>query len=426
MLYMGIVFFLLYGVANYYSSQTAPHTSFYFEWEKSIPFVSEFIVPYMSSDLMFVAAFLLPYTRLELRILAARVLFIVVIAAVLFTLFPLQFAFEKPQSDSFTFLFGLLQADLPYNQAPSLHVAFSIVLWGSMRKYLSVKLVKLAVAIWFWLIVLSTLFVFQHHFMDLPTGAVLGFLALYLIRADKPSLFTRSFTTPRSLKMALYYLLASAIFLILTVHVESFVWLFFWIFFSLFSVSIIYAFGLNTLLAGRNAKASWWQWLLFAPYFAGNYFSWQYYRRKLPLMQVLEENVYLGRYPNAEEYSTLKKEGITLALNLATEQQFQKKGLEQIRLPFLDQTIQNPELLHRGVQHIEAHKSKGIYVHCALGLSRSVLLASAWLIFRGYSLEEAKKKITKIKPHSVKSPYMKITLEIYKKYLDDLEKQEDE
>lgn len=417
MLYMGIVFFLLYGVANYYASQSAPHSSLYFDWEKRIPFIPEFIVPYMSSDLMFVLAFLLPYTRLEIRILAARVLFIVIVAVIVFTLLPLQFAFEKPQSSSFTFLFGLLQADLPYNQAPSLHVAFAIVLWSSMQKYLRSKLLKLAVATWFLLIILSTLFVYQHHFMDLPTGALLGLLALYLIRIDKNSILTRSFTTPRSLKMALYYLFASAIFLILAVNVEQFSWLLFWIFLSLFLVSVIYAFGLNTLLAGKNAKASWWQWLLFAPYFLGNYLSWLYYKRKLPLMQKLKEKIYIGRYPTAKEYTYLKNEGINTILNLATEQQIQREKTKQIRLPFLDQTIQSPESLHKGVAYIEIHKDRGVYIHCTLGLSRSILLASAWLIFKGYSIEEVDKIVEHLYPRSVKSPYMHITLEIYQKYL---------
>ena len=421
MLYMGMVFFLFYGVANYYADQTAPHPSLHFDWERNIPFVPAFIVPYMSSDVMFVCAFLFPYTRLELRVLAARVLFIIVTAVVLFTLFPLQFSFEKPQSESFTFLFGLLQADLPYNQAPSLHIAFAIVLWHSMRKYLRPKWVKTAVATWIWLIVLSTLFVFQHHIIDLPTGAALGLLALYFIRTDKVSLFTRSFTTPRSLKMGLYYLLASAVFLLCAVNVAHFAWLLFWLFLSLFSVSIIYAFGLNTLLAGKDAKASWWQWFLFTPYFIGNYLSWQYYKRKIPLMQSVKDKVYVGRYPSMKEYSILEEKDICLTLNLATEQQFQKKGLQQIRLPFLDQTIQNPEALHEGVQYIETYKNKGIYVHCTLGLSRSVLLVSAWLLFNGYSLEGAQKEIAKVRPDYVKSPYMQITLEIYQKYLNHLE-----
>ena len=422
MLYIGIIFFLLYGVANHYAGLTAPHPSLNFDWEDKIPFIPEFIVPYMSSDIMFICAFLLPYTRLELRVLAARVLFMIIVAIVLFSLFPFQFAFEKPAStESFSFLFGVLQADLPYNQAPSLHISFAIVLWYSMRNHLSIWWLKIFVAMWIWLIVLSTLFVFQHHILDLPTGAALGFFTLYFINAEKDSILTRSFTTPRSLKMGLYYLIASAVFLILSVNIDSFSWLAFWLFLSLFSVSVIYAFGLNVLLAGKDAKASWWQWLLFSPYFVGNYLSWQYYKRKLPLMQALKDNVYLGRYPSAKEYSVLEEKGICLVLNLATEQQVQKKGLAQIRLPFLDQTIQSPESLHEGVQYIEAHKNDGVYVHCTLGLSRSVLLASAWLLFNGYSLEEAQEEIGKIRPNAVKSPYMQITLEIYQKYLNGLD-----
>jgi protein-tyrosine phosphatase len=199
-----------------------------------------------------------------------------------------------------------------------------------------------------------------------------------------------------------------------------FSWLFIWLFFSLLSVSIIYAFGLNTVLAGKEATASWWQWILFAPYFVGNYFSWQYYKRKLPLMQNVKEKVYLGRYPSIKEYQVLKEKDIAMALNLATEQQVQQKGMSQIRLPFLDQTIQSPESLHKGVKYIETHKEQGIYVHCTLGLSRSVLLVSAWLVFKGYSLEEAQKEIAKIRPDYVKSPYMEITLKIYMEYIEAL------
>jgi len=423
MLYMGIIFFLLYGAANQYAGITAPHPSYWMGWEKKIPFIEPFIVPYMSSDVMFVIAFFMPYTRLELRVLAARVLFIVVFSCMVFVLFPLQFAFEKPEVEHFTFLFGMLEADLPYNQLPSLHIAFAIVLWASMRKHFKHTWLKVFTALWLWLIALSTLFVYQHHFIDLPAGALLGILALYVIAEEKESLLTHSFTTPRSLKMALYYIVAATLMMVLVFVVSApLSWVFLWLFVSLLLVSIIYAFGLNTLLAGKEAKASWWQWLLFAPYFVGNYLSWQYYKRKLPLMQALKDNVYLGRYPSAKEYSVLEEKGICLALNLATEQQVQKKGLAQIRLPFLDQTIQSPESLHKGVQYIEAHKDDGVYVHCTLGLSRSVLLTSAWLLFNGYSLEEAQEEIAKIRPNAVKSPYMQITLEIYQKYLNELNK----
>ena len=418
MLYIGIMFFLLYGVANYYAGLTGPHPTLNFEWEDKIPFIPEFILPYMSSDIMFICAFLFPYTRLELRVLAARVLFILLVAVSLFTLFPYQFAFEKPNTEVMSFLFTALEADLPYNQAPSLHISFAIVLWYSIRKYLTIWWLKILVATWIWLIVLSTLFVFQHHIIDLPTGAALGFFTLYFINTEKVSILTRSFTTPRSLKMALYYLIASGVFLILSVNIDSFSWLTSWLFVSLFSVSVIYAFGLNVLLAGKEAKASWWQWVLFAPYFIGNYLSWQYYRRKLPFMGTLKDNVHLGRYPSTSEYSLLEDKGICMVINLATEQQVQKNGLEQIRLPFLGQTIQSPESLHEGVQYIEKHKEDGVYVHCTLGLSRSVLLTSAWLLFQGYSIEEAQEQIVKIRPNYVKSLYMEITLKMYEAYLE--------
>jgi len=421
MLYMGIVFFLLYGASNQYAGLTAPHPSFWMAWESQIPFIEAFIVPYMSSDVMFVIAFFMPYTRLELRILAARILFIILLSCMVFVLFPLQFSFEKPEIQSFTFLFGILEADLPFNQLPSLHVAFAMILWASMKKHIKNRWIKIFTALWFWLIALSTVLVYQHHFIDIPTGAIVGLMAIYLLKEEKQSIFTHSFSTPRSLKMALYYIVAAVLFMLLFFYVLSYVlwfsWFFLWIFASLLLVSIIYAFGLNSLLAGKNAKASWLQWILFSPYFVGNYISWQYYKRKLPLIENLKDKVYLGRYPSAKEYRLLEDKGISMAINLATEQQVQKRILPQIRLTFLDQTIQSPESLHQGVQYIETHKDNGVYIHCTLGLSRSVLLASAWLIFQGYSIKEAQAEIAKIRPKYVKSPYMEITLKMYEEHL---------
>ena len=418
MLYMGIFFFLLYGASNQYAGVTAPHPSFWMEWEKEMPFIEAFIVPYMSSDVMFVIAFFFPYTRLELRVLSARILFIIAIASMVFVLFPLQFSFAKPPIENFNLLFSMLEADLPYNQLPSLHIAFAVVLWASMRKHFKSKVLKILTAFWLWLIAVSTLVVYQHHFIDLPTGAFLGVLALLMIKEDQYSLLSHGFTTPRALKMAIYYIIAATIFMILAFVFSSFLsWVCLWIFISLFCVSIIYAFGLNVLLAGKEVQASWWQWLLFGPYFVGNFISWLYYKRKLPLMEKVERNVYLGRYPSSQEYIQLAKQGISHIVNLATEQQVQKKQLHQIRLPFLDQTIQSPESLHKGVLYIENFKEEGIYIHCALGLSRSVLLVSAWLVYNGFSLEETEIQIAKIRPNYIKSPYMKITLEIYESFL---------
>jgi membrane-associated phospholipid phosphatase len=408
MLYLGLMFFLLYGSANQYASLTAPHPSLFFGWEHKIPFIESFIVPYMASDLMFVLVFLLPYTRLELRILALRVFAIVTFSVLIFVVFPLQFGFEKPEPEQFTFLFNILSADLPFNQAPSLHVSFAIVLWYSMQEKIEAKWLRVVLAVWFGLIALSTLFVYQHHCIDLPTGALVGFLAVYFISKKKENRVLRAFTTPRSLKMALYYLVASALFMLLAFNVS--VW-FLYPFISLFLVSVFYAFGLHEMFS----KYRFFHFLLL-PYYAGNYLSYCYYKPKLELMVKVKEGVYFGRFPMFEEYAKVKEQGIKSILNLAWEQpKVEKISLYQKRLPLLDQIIPNPKQLHEAVLFIEEHKKEGVFVHCALGLSRSVLVISAWLLYMGHSRDEVEKIMQKIRPNYVKSEYMGIALDIYEK-----------
>lgn len=412
-LFMGALFFILYGAANQYASLT-PHPSIFMEWERHIPFVPSFIIPYMSSDVMFCIAFLLPQSRLELRILAMRVLFIVTLSVVIFTLFPLQFGFEKPKSDEYQWLFGLLSADLPYNQLPSLHISFALVLWASMRSHLKNVFLKYAVALWLWLIALSTLLVYQHHFIDLPTGALMGALAIALIRPNNRVL--EKFTTPRSLKVGLYYLALAVLFLVAAFTYHSLIAL--WLFISMASVALVYAFGFNHLIAGEEARASLWQWVLFAPYFVGTNLSWRWYKRNLPLMSHVEDRIYFGRHPTDNEYDEIRSTGVTYAINLALEHQINRSALEQTRMAFLDLTIPSPESLHRVVLMIEAKKENGVYVHCALGLSRSVMAISAWMLYRGFTMVQIEERLRELRPAYVKSKYIYVALNLYQAHLN--------
>lgn len=416
-LFMGALFFILYGAANQYAHMTAPHSSFYGEWERQIPFVSSFIIPYMSSDVMFCIAFLLPQTRLELRTLSLRVLFIVVSSVLIFVFFPLQCAFTKPQTDSYRFLFNLLLADLPYNQLPSLHISFAVVLWASMREHFVNRLVKYGVALWLWLIALSTLFVYQHHFIDLPTGFLMGLCAIGLIPSQKSNPLLNRFMTPRSLKVGLYYLSGALVFLVGAFYTHSLFLL--WIFVSLLLVSLAYAFGFNELIAGKNAQASWWQWALFAPYFIGTHLSWRWYKRTLPLFAQVQERVYVGRHPDTKEYARLKEVGVQHIVNLALEHQCHQRFISQTRFAFLDLTIPSTEVLHEVVLLIEKYKEEGVYVHCALGLSRSILAIGAWLMYQGYSLEQIHERLRQIRPAYVASKYMHVSLSLYATYLEE-------
>jgi membrane-associated phospholipid phosphatase len=415
LVYLGAVFFLLYGAANEFASLTAPHFSFVFDWEKDIDFIAPFIVPYMSSDVVFVIAFLLAQTRFELRVLALRVLFIVLLSVFVFLVFPLQFSFEKPEINSFGFLFTLLEADKPFNQLPSLHVSFAVVFWFSMKEKMPNIGLKIALASWLILIIMSTVFVFQHHFIDLPTGLVVGLLAVYLLKEGRNETLITKFMTPRHLKMGLYFLLTSIVLMVLSFKVSP---LFIYPFLCTFSVSLIYAFGLNNLLVAADGKANFFQWLLFAPYFLGCKISWLCYKRSLPLVAKVTNGVFIGRHPSAKEYTQLSALDVTQVINLASELQLNKTKLIQHRFNFLDQTIQSPESLHQAVQLIESNKSEGIYIHCALGLSRSILVIWAWMLFNGKSNEEIEAHIAKIRPRYVQSKYMQINIALYESFLE--------
>ena len=413
--FMGTLFFLLYGAANQFAANTAPHLSFLFEWENSIPFIPAFIVLYMSSDIVFVFAFLLAQTRLELRILATRVLFIVLLSVSIFVLLPLQFSFEKPAITSFNFLFKLLEADKPFNQLPSLHVSFSIVFWFCMKPHIHNKWIKASLGIWLLLIIISTLFVYQHHFIDLPTGLIVGFLAVYLFNKESKHSILCQFMTPRHLKMGYYFLVASIVLMILSFSIHP---LFIYLFISTLSVSLIYAFGMNNLLVTSVGKPNVIQWIVFLPYFLGTRLSWYFYKRSLPLFAKVDDGFYIGRFPTENEYKQIGHLGVKQIVNLAVELQLNKTVAQQHSFNFLDQTIQNPIALHQVVLLVEKYKSQGIYVHCALGLSRSILVASAWMLYKGKTQEEITEHFKTIRPRYVQSKYMQVNMNLYQQYLN--------
>src|SRR5690606_38476963 len=67
----------------------------------------------------------------------------------------------------------------PYNQAPSLHIGLLVVIW--IRFALGTQgLARLVVHGWAALIALSVLTTYQHHFIDVPTGALAGLLCVWL------------------------------------------------------------------------------------------------------------------------------------------------------------------------------------------------------------------------------------------------------
>jgi membrane-associated phospholipid phosphatase len=181
LLFLGPFFFLSYGFANSMAARWQVSDSLVYDWERHIPFLPWTILPYWSIDLFYGLSFLLCRTALQVDRHALRLLTAQLVSVACFLAFPLRFSFSRPDADGlFGALFDALAGfDLPYNQAPSLHISLLVILWVRFAAATRGPLRGLVDA-WAALIAVSVLTTYQHHFIDLPSGALVGLLCLWL------------------------------------------------------------------------------------------------------------------------------------------------------------------------------------------------------------------------------------------------------
>src|SRR5215475_6276365 len=178
---LSVLFLIVYGGCNWITAHRANVGTFYFEWERKIPFVSFFILPYMSIDLFFVVAPFLCRTDRELSVLAKRITTAIIVAGVCFLFFPFRFAFSRPHVEGWLgALFDWFRGmDAPYNLLPSLHAAFTLILCDIYFRHTR-GFTRVATMIWFVLIALSPVLTYQHHLIDIVGGFVLAGYCFYL------------------------------------------------------------------------------------------------------------------------------------------------------------------------------------------------------------------------------------------------------
>lgn len=176
------IFYASYGATNALASARANVPEIYFAWERALPFWAWSIVPYWSLNLLYALGFFLCRDAGELARYVTQLLAAQMIATLFFIAFPLQMSWEKPAVSGLSgFLFSSLAAfDLPFNQAPSLHIILCVVVGAFYLRKARAVWLKAALAAWFALIGLSVLTTYQHHFIDIPTGLAAGCLVLLI------------------------------------------------------------------------------------------------------------------------------------------------------------------------------------------------------------------------------------------------------
>lgn len=416
---MGLFFFLAYGAANAIAALTAPHPAPYMAWERAIPFLPAFILPYLSLDILFAAAFLASPDRAALQRLGLRCGLAIVLSVAVFVVFPLQFGFERPAAQGWTApLFALLALDEPYNLFPSLHIGLGFLAWRAIDRRLAGAW-RWLFAAWCLAIAASTLLVYQHHVVDLAGGAAVAVLAFRLIPERGGGRVPLNFVTPRHLDMALRYLVLAAVAAAMAFRLPAAALPLGWLALSLAGIAGAYALGLNGFLGKRRGGYGALAWLAFWPYLIGSWLNWRWWRGHAGPMAEVAPGVWLGARPGREDWAPIEAAGITAVIDLAPElASAPPSGLAHEHLPLLDIAIPAPAALDEIARRIEARRREGgVYVHCALGMSRGVLAVAAWSMRRGATAARALAAIDRVRPERVRRPYMRIALDLYAGYL---------
>lgn len=369
-------FYLSYGFANWVTGLRQHVPVVVFGWERAIPFLPWTIVPYWSTDLFYAASLFLCTTRAELHTQVKRLITVQVLCVSGFLLFPLRFSFVRPPAGG---LFGdmfdaLMSFDKPFNQAPSLHVAITAVLWAAYGRHFKGWMLWMIRA-WFAIMALSTLTTYQHHFIDLPTGLWVGLLSMALFpQGGRRVRFARS-RDLRRFPVGAAYFAAASICGLLAYRIEGLAWILLWPAGALAIVACIYWSGRPELFPKSNGI------VLLAPYLALAWLSSRWYTRGQEPAQEIGWGVWLGRVPTRAE---LKAFGMASVVDVTAEFPGATEGVVYRSVPMLDTLVPGDDQLDAAVDAVEELRtSRPTLVHCALGYSRSALSVAAWLMATG-------------------------------------------
>jgi protein-tyrosine phosphatase/membrane-associated phospholipid phosphatase len=380
---LGAFFYVGYPLTNWLASQRSDVPVVVFGWEGAIPFLPWTIVPYWTTNLFFILSLYLCRSRSELDIHARRLLSAQAIAFAFFIAVPLRASFAKPATDGVAgFLFASLGAfDLPFNQAPSLHVALTTVL-AALYVRLLPRWAGIAFVLWSLLVVASVLTTYQHHFIDIPTGFLLGLLCIWMWpwQGGNRLLGWRTTPDPQRRRLALRYALAAAAFAVLAVVLRGGALWLLWPAVALAAVAVAYlGYGPSLFAKGSDGRLDWTTRLLLLPYRLGARLNACLWTRRGPASVEIADGIWLGRFPSPAECRRM-------AAVVDTTCEFQRARFagEWICVPMLDLAAPDAPSLRLAADRIESLRERGpLLVCCALGYGRSAATLAVWLVRTG-------------------------------------------
>ena len=402
---LSLLFIVVYGGCSWITGQRADVGTWYYGWERCIPFVPWLIVPYMSIDLFFVGSPFLCQSRGELRVLAQRIAFAILVAGVCFLLIPLHLAVAPPQTSGWTgAVFNVLHGfDQPCNLFPSLHITLQAILANHYARHTK-GMTRLACNVWFSLIAISTLLTYQHHIVDVIGGAVLAVICFYLFRENSVRL-----PVLLNYRVGSYY--AGGACIAIGAAVAGWPWAGILLWPALaFAITAAAYWGLGPAIYRKaNGRLPVSTQLIFMPCLIGQYLSLLHYRRQCEAWNQITPRVWISARLDAREAAEARRKGVTAVLDLTAEfsETATLRALEYRNMPVLDLTAPTMAQLSEAVKFISGHAERGVVcVHCKIGYSRSAAVVGAWLLASGQAstVEQAIVQLRTARPTMVIRP----------------------
>jgi protein-tyrosine phosphatase len=402
---LSLLFLAVYSGTNWLSAHRANVGTWYYQWERLIPFVPLMIIPYMSIDLFFLAAPFLCRDRRELATFCRRVTLAILVAGACFVAMPLKLGFERPKLEGWMgAMFGwFFASDLPYNLCPSLHIALRTLLAETYARHAR-GLWNIASHVWFSLVGFSTVLTYQHQVVDVAGGFLLAAVCFYVV----PAISHAQPVTPNR-RVGSYYLLAA----IAAGAAAAVLWpwggILLWPALGCCLAAAAY-FGLGPgiyrKIEGRLTLSTR---VVLAPLLIGQTLSLWHYRRQCRPWDEAAPHVWIGRKLSDAEAADAVRRGVTAVLDLTAE--FSEAApflaIRYLNVPILDLSAPTPEQLRRCVEFLSENAASGtVYVHCKIGYSRSAVVVGAYLLQSGTarSADEAMAHLRAVRPSVVIRP----------------------
>ena len=129
-------------------------------------------------------------------------------------------------------------------------------------------------------------------------------------------------------------------------------------------------------------------------------------------MNKITDRIYIGPYHSAQALENRNPEGITHVLNCTPHPHPGLKGFKVRQLNIDDGTEIASEHIFFAIKSISeaVHDGGKILVHCHAGISRSVSMVCAYLMYNGFSWDEALDIVRRGRPESFPHPLIKLSV----------------